>query len=427
MPSQTFTSSGTWNAPANLSGAPQVQAWGPGGNGAAHGITAGGGGGGGEESAENTLGGVTPGSTTLTITITAGAATTVTGGSVTVTAHAGSTATSSTGAAGGTGSTNSTHFNGGAGANGSGSTGGGGGSSAGTAAAGNNGSGSAGGTAPAGGGNGGNGGVSATGSNGTAPGGGGGGGGSGSGGTGAGGQVVITWSVADTGTGGLAAAPPAMSGTGGEAPTGTGGLQAAAPAMHGSGAAIPPRLLISLASQSGTDDYGNTFPQGIYAAAGVIQGPEFLGTDFIINTSGTFYYSGVPASGNLILSITGAAGTDSFGNTYQAGFTAYNNANGTWAQLTNGAVNFAHGATISNALAGVLNILNSGNGIVVNANTGEIDLNATQVNANGNSVTGLFGYLDPSGWPLSPSATLGAVIATVNSIVDRLRSAGICQ
>lgn len=45
----------------------------------------------------------------------------------------------------------------------------------------------------------------------------------------------------------------------------------------------------------------------------------FNGTDFIINTSGAFFYSGVPALGNLIISIASVAGTDAHGNTYPQG------------------------------------------------------------------------------------------------------------
>lgn len=38
----------------------------------------------------------------------------------------------------------------------------------------------------------------------------------------------------------------------------------------------PKILLISLASAGGTDDYGNPYPQGILATAGLIQGPEII-------------------------------------------------------------------------------------------------------------------------------------------------------
>src|SRR5512146_586720 len=49
----------------------------------------------------------------------------------------------------------------------------------------------------------------------------------------------------------------------------------------------------------------------------------FDGTDFEINSSGAFFYSGVPASGNLIASIAPAAGTDAHGNAYVQGIASY--------------------------------------------------------------------------------------------------------
>lgn len=49
----------------------------------------------------------------------------------------------------------------------------------------------------------------------------------------------------------------------------------------------------------------------------------FQAGNTVINSSGTFVYSGPPALGNLIYSIAPAAGTDPYGNAYQAGATAY--------------------------------------------------------------------------------------------------------
>lgn len=46
---------------------------------------------------------------------------------------------------------------------------------------------------------------------------------------------------------------------------------------------------------------------------------EFEGTDFIIDSSGIFFYGGTPAAGNLMISIAAAAGADQFGNTYPSG------------------------------------------------------------------------------------------------------------
>jgi hypothetical protein len=88
--------------------------------------------------------------------------------------------------------------------------------------------------------------------------------------------------------------------------------------------AVTPRtLLISLASKAGTDDYGNAFPQGILASAGVIEGPVFVGSDYLSNQQGSFYYSGPPALGNLISSVAPAAGTDAQGNAYLTGTASY--------------------------------------------------------------------------------------------------------
>lgn len=54
----------------------------------------------------------------------------------------------------------------------------------------------------------------------------------------------------------------------------------------------------------------------------VVRG-TFDGTDFEVNSSGIFIYSGVPALGNLIGSIASAAGTDAHGNPYLDGVCSY--------------------------------------------------------------------------------------------------------
>lgn len=50
----------------------------------------------------------------------------------------------------------------------------------------------------------------------------------------------------------------------------------------------------------------------------------FNGTDFIINSSGIFLYSDVPAAGNLVGSWASQTGTDQFGNAFPAGFSSGN-------------------------------------------------------------------------------------------------------
>jgi hypothetical protein len=49
----------------------------------------------------------------------------------------------------------------------------------------------------------------------------------------------------------------------------------------------------------------------------------FEGTDFVINASGAFFYSGTPASGNLLISVAPVSGTDAYGNSYADGITIY--------------------------------------------------------------------------------------------------------
>jgi hypothetical protein len=49
----------------------------------------------------------------------------------------------------------------------------------------------------------------------------------------------------------------------------------------------------------------------------------FKGTDFEINVNGEFFYSGTPATGNLVASNTPAAGTDQYGNIYLANVSSY--------------------------------------------------------------------------------------------------------
>lgn len=78
-------------------------------------------------------------------------------------------------------------------------------------------------------------------------------------------------------------------------------------------------LASSWASTAGTDPYGNVYPAGFSAGGG----SSFTGTNFVINSTGAFFYSGTPALGNIIASITATAGVDPHGNVYLAGVTSY--------------------------------------------------------------------------------------------------------
>jgi hypothetical protein len=75
--------------------------------------------------------------------------------------------------------------------------------------------------------------------------------------------------------------------------------------------------------------------------SGLVLRGTFLGTQYEINSLGAFFYSGVPATGNLIASITPAAGPDDgHGNAFKAGITSYQAATGTFGELLNGLLTF---------------------------------------------------------------------------------------
>lgn len=94
---------------------------------------------------------------------------------------------------------------------------------------------------------------------------------------------------------------------------------------------------IAAATITATQIAANTITAGLLAAgivvAGIVDattvsaatftGSTFEGTDFVIDTAGAFFYSGTPAAGNLVFSIASTAGTDGFGNAYNAGIIAY--------------------------------------------------------------------------------------------------------
>jgi hypothetical protein len=52
---------------------------------------------------------------------------------------------------------------------------------------------------------------------------------------------------------------------------------------------------------------------------GTVVAGSFQGTNFVINNSGMFFYSGVPALGNLVMALAPTSGTDAFGNAYIGG------------------------------------------------------------------------------------------------------------
>jgi hypothetical protein len=96
------------------------------------------------------------------------------------------------------------------------------------------------------------------------------------------------------------------------------------------GAGNPP---VAWISNGTTDPYGNALPNG--AELGIAGTGVFTAGNTLITPSGEFIYSGTPALGNLVISLTPAAGTDSLGNVYKADFTVYGS-NGTSVQVLAG-------------------------------------------------------------------------------------------
>lgn len=87
-------------------------------------------------------------------------------------------------------------------------------------------------------------------------------------------------------------------------------------------------LIGSWAGASGTDAFGNAYPQGLNVTVGAISGSTITGstldgTDFILNDNGAFFYNGSPGIGTLALSVAALNTVDPFGNNVIRGFNTY--------------------------------------------------------------------------------------------------------
>lgn len=210
----------------------------------------------------------------------------------------------------------------------------------------------------------------------------------------------------------------------------------------------PKTLLISLASAAGTDDYGTAYPQGILATAGVIQGPEFVGNDFIINTSGYFLYSGTPAAGNLIASIAPApgGGVDTFGNNYVQGAASYSS--NLASALTAGSLTTYSGSlalgwnpravVVTNSFGDLLLEAASGRQVLTTNNildgggggaTFQADVSVDGVNLNVGNGTNAKVNLNPPmasppGWPTS-GTTLANTQTCLDAVIQSLKNRGL--
>lgn len=85
-------------------------------------------------------------------------------------------------------------------------------------------------------------------------------------------------------------------------------------------------------NQDGSVEFNN----GVFR--GTVTAGTFQGTNFVISQTGEFFYSGTPAAGNLIASISNNPGTDGFGNAYPAGYTTYDRLNNLFVNSQSGVI-----------------------------------------------------------------------------------------
>jgi hypothetical protein len=62
-------------------------------------------------------------------------------------------------------------------------------------------------------------------------------------------------------------------------------------------------LIGSWAGATGTDAFGNAYPQGLNVTEGAVSGTTFTGTDFVINSTGAFFYQGTPGANTMTAAI----------------------------------------------------------------------------------------------------------------------------
>jgi hypothetical protein len=142
---------------------------------------------------------------------------------------------------------------------------------------------------------------------------------------------------------------------------------------------------------------GNAYFYNV-VATGTITATEFIGTDFIIDSAGMFFYNGTPAAGNLLTAIAAVAGVDAFGNAYGAGVTV--GAPGSSEQIRFGVFNGAPvqfflssiGTAFNNA-AFMLNVSGAGTAahdvLVLKSSQDNAFKDYVAINLNGNSNDGV--------------------------------------
>jgi hypothetical protein len=165
-------------------------------------------------------------------------------------------------------------------------------------------------------------------------------------------------------------------------------------------------------------------------------------TEAATGFSGLFGYSPTPGAGNLILSVAAAAGTDPYGNAYQAGVTSYL-PSGQFTQLQAGilqvspaAIGSGYGGNIDTLGAGQA-VFNSGGTSVADTNQGSVSVNSQGANilsdglssiilsanevALNESFSSTIPHAHVTGLPLSVGSSLAQTVAAVNNLYAALQ------
>jgi len=133
-------------------------------------------------------------------------------------------------------------------------------------------------------------------------------------------------------------------------------------------------------NQDGSAEFNNLTIRGTFA-----------GTDFVINSDGSFFYSPSEGAGNLVASIAAASGVDQFGNNYVSGVGSYQT--GFASQLAGGVVVFYHGSLAGGWIQGGQIETSSSGGLVLDAGGATVTVTGP-LSVNGSGSTASAGLTD---------------------------------
>jgi hypothetical protein len=174
-------------------------------------------------------------------------------------------------------------------------------------------------------------------------------------------------------------------------------------------AVITPKLVFSIASSSGTDEYGYPYVAGI-AAYGPDGQYAALNDASLVFQAFTGQYQPAfiePNGDNYLVMNSGLETSGDASAVIQVGSQAASGYTGGVAQVE----------------AGTIQLTSTGSGILLEAvGSGTINLQASSVEVNGNQINNLS---TPLGYPLSGSATNAQIVACLNSLISGFITAGI--